>query len=181
MERGPLSFGSTTEEHFVRNSSDSGLENVEYDRGDLLSRPCDTLYPQKLALTSGGGSVGKYVSGLRPRSLLTWTDQISLIIRASSYKYFSQCVAFRHLQFASSPKCHISAQLLDSYNRSAEMNKTTGPAQWYRRLSRCSRYTKHHRIPSQDVPKRNSRCQIQQKKHPHRTNIKNSLLLKWHN
>jgi hypothetical protein len=38
-----------------------GLENREYGRGDPLRRPRNTLYPQKLALsspTSGGRSVG---------------------------------------------------------------------------------------------------------------------------
>jgi hypothetical protein len=39
----------------------SGLENREYGHGDPLRWPRDTLYPQKLALTSltsGGRSVG---------------------------------------------------------------------------------------------------------------------------
>jgi hypothetical protein len=39
----------------------SGIEKREYGRGDLLRWPSDTLYPQKLALTSptgGGHSVG---------------------------------------------------------------------------------------------------------------------------
>jgi hypothetical protein len=38
-----------------------GLENRDYGRGDPLRWPRDTLYPQKLALTSptsGGRSVG---------------------------------------------------------------------------------------------------------------------------
>jgi hypothetical protein len=42
-------------------SSDTGLENREYGRRDRLRWPRDTLYPQKLALTSptyGGRSVG---------------------------------------------------------------------------------------------------------------------------
>jgi hypothetical protein len=45
----------------MRYSSGSGLENLEYDRGDPLRWPRNTLYPQKLALTSpriGGHSVG---------------------------------------------------------------------------------------------------------------------------
>jgi hypothetical protein len=49
---------STTEELLGRNSSGFGLE---YGRGDPLRLPRDTLYPQKLALTSptyGGRSVG---------------------------------------------------------------------------------------------------------------------------
>jgi hypothetical protein len=60
-ERGPLSLVSTTEKLLGRNSSGSGLENREYGRGDPLRWPRDTLYPQKLALSSsicGGRSVG---------------------------------------------------------------------------------------------------------------------------
>jgi hypothetical protein len=58
LERGPLSLVSTTEELLGRNSSGTSLKNREYGRRD----PRDTLYPQKLALTSstiGGRSVGK--------------------------------------------------------------------------------------------------------------------------
>jgi hypothetical protein len=60
LEQGPLSLVSTIEELLGRNSSRSGLENREYGRGDPLRWPLDTLYPQKLALTSptsGGCSV----------------------------------------------------------------------------------------------------------------------------
>jgi hypothetical protein len=44
-----------------RKSGSSGIENREYGRGDPSHRPHDTLYLQKLALTSptsGGRSVG---------------------------------------------------------------------------------------------------------------------------
>jgi hypothetical protein len=61
LERGSFSLVSTTEELLGRNSSCSGLENREYSRGNPLRWPRDTLYPQKLALTSptsGGRSVG---------------------------------------------------------------------------------------------------------------------------
>jgi hypothetical protein len=60
LEQGPLSLVSTSEELLGRNSSGSGLENREYGRGDPLHWPRDTLYLQKLALTSptsGGRSV----------------------------------------------------------------------------------------------------------------------------
>jgi hypothetical protein len=60
LERGPLSLVSTIEELLGRNSSGSGLENREYGRGNPLRRPRDTLYPQKLAVTSqtsGGRSL----------------------------------------------------------------------------------------------------------------------------
>jgi hypothetical protein len=61
LERGPLSLVSTTEELLGRNIRGSGLEYREYGRGNPLRWPRDTLYPQKLALTSptsGGRSVG---------------------------------------------------------------------------------------------------------------------------
>jgi hypothetical protein len=55
---------STTEELLERNSSGSGLENREYDRGDPLRWPRDTLFPQQLALTSPT-SVGRSVCIVR--------------------------------------------------------------------------------------------------------------------
>jgi hypothetical protein len=56
LERGPLSLVSTTEELLGRNINGAGLGSR-----DSLRWPCDTLYPQKLTLTSptrGGLSVG---------------------------------------------------------------------------------------------------------------------------
>jgi hypothetical protein len=61
LERGPLSLVSTIEELLGRNSSGSDLQNREYGPGEPLRWPRDTLYAQKLALTSptsGGLSVG---------------------------------------------------------------------------------------------------------------------------
>jgi hypothetical protein len=62
LERGPLSLVSRTEELLLEwKSSGSGLEIREYGRKDPSRWPHDTLYPQKLALTSlkiGGLSVG---------------------------------------------------------------------------------------------------------------------------
>jgi hypothetical protein len=61
LERGPLSLVSTTDELFGRKCSGSGLQNREYGRKDPSRWPRDTLYPQKLALTSltrCGRSVG---------------------------------------------------------------------------------------------------------------------------
>jgi hypothetical protein len=52
LERGLLSLVSTTEELLGRKSSSSGLENREYGRMDPPRWLRDTLYPQKLALTS---------------------------------------------------------------------------------------------------------------------------------
>jgi hypothetical protein len=61
LERGPLSFVSTTKELLERKSSGSCLENREYGRRDLSRWPRGTFYPHKLAITSptsGGLSVG---------------------------------------------------------------------------------------------------------------------------
>jgi hypothetical protein len=61
LERGPLSLVSTIEELLERNSSGSGLEIQECGSREPSRWPHDTLYPQKLALTSptiGGRSVG---------------------------------------------------------------------------------------------------------------------------
>jgi hypothetical protein len=61
LERGPLSLVRIIEELLERKSSGSGQECRINGRGDPLRWPRDTLYPQKLALTSptsGGRSVG---------------------------------------------------------------------------------------------------------------------------
>jgi hypothetical protein len=63
--RDPLSLVSTTGVLLGRNSSIFGLENREYGHRDPSLLPCDTLYPQKFALTSltsGGRSVGMVCS-----------------------------------------------------------------------------------------------------------------------
>jgi hypothetical protein len=52
LKRGSLSLVSTTEELLPRKSSSSGLESRKYGRKDPSRWPRDTLYPQKLALTS---------------------------------------------------------------------------------------------------------------------------------
>jgi hypothetical protein len=61
LERGPLSLVRINEELLEWKSRASGLENQINGRRDPLRWPRDTLYPQKLALTSpasGGRSVG---------------------------------------------------------------------------------------------------------------------------
>jgi hypothetical protein len=73
LERGPLSFMSTIEELLGRKSSGSGLESRECARMDPLGLPRDTLYLQKLALTSppsGGRSVGIVRSRTKATELL---------------------------------------------------------------------------------------------------------------
>jgi hypothetical protein len=61
LERDPFSLVRIIEELLDWKSSDSGLKAEINGRGDPLGRPRDTLYPQKLALTSptsGGRLVG---------------------------------------------------------------------------------------------------------------------------
>jgi hypothetical protein len=62
LERGPLSLMSITEKLLELKSSGSGSRKPRLTAmGDPLRRPRDTLYPQKLALTSptcGGRPVG---------------------------------------------------------------------------------------------------------------------------
>jgi hypothetical protein len=52
LERGPLSLVRITEELLEWKSCGFGQENRINGRGDTLHWPRDTLYPQKLALTS---------------------------------------------------------------------------------------------------------------------------------
>jgi hypothetical protein len=87
LERGSLSLMSTIKELLERNSSCSGIENQEYVRGDPLRWPRDTLYPQKLALTSptiGGRSVGK----VRLRTMAT-EFVLLFVFLYDTYKYWS--------------------------------------------------------------------------------------------
>jgi hypothetical protein len=70
LERGPLSLVSTIDELLGRKSSSFCLEIREYGRRDPLCRPRETLYTQKVALTSptsGGRSVGIVRS--RPKAM----------------------------------------------------------------------------------------------------------------
>jgi hypothetical protein len=79
LERGPLSLVSTIEELLGRKSSGSGLENREYGRRYPSRRPRDSLYRQKLALTSptsGGRSVGVVRSLIKATQLLVMLSYI---------------------------------------------------------------------------------------------------------
>jgi hypothetical protein len=64
LEQGPLSLVSITEE-LGRNSSGSGQENQEYDWGDPLRWPRNTLYPQKLILLRQEAAVAQPVGIVR--------------------------------------------------------------------------------------------------------------------
>jgi hypothetical protein len=84
LERGRLSFMSTTEELLGRKSTGSGLENREYDHIDPLCWLRDTLYPQKLALTSptgGGRSVGIVLSRTQAMEFFLFVNHVSRRLR----------------------------------------------------------------------------------------------------
>jgi hypothetical protein len=70
LDLGTLSLVSTIEELLGRNSSGPGVEIREYGSGDPLRRPCDTLSPQNLALTSPT-SCGRSVGIVRLRTKAT--------------------------------------------------------------------------------------------------------------
>jgi hypothetical protein len=73
LERGPLSFVSTTKEILERKNSGSCLES----RRDPSRRPRGTLYPQKLAITSstnGGRPVGIVRSRTQTMEFIYNTD-----------------------------------------------------------------------------------------------------------
>jgi hypothetical protein len=94
LERGPLSVMSTKEELLGRNSSGSGLEIREYGRGDPLRWLHNTLYLQKLALTSPTRD-GRSVSIVRSQIKDTEFSFFSLVIllkkNVLSVDHFAQC------------------------------------------------------------------------------------------
>jgi hypothetical protein len=70
LQRGPFSLMSTTEELLERKNSGSGLEIRECGRRDPLCWPRNTLYPQRLVLTSPT-SCGRLVGTVRSRTKAT--------------------------------------------------------------------------------------------------------------
>jgi hypothetical protein len=122
---------STIEELLGRNSSGSGLENPEYGHGDSLRWPRDTLYPQKLVLTSstsGSRSVG--IVRLRTKAIKVFC----FCVQCSRQKYFVQADSIhqfrrRHTQTdTASPLCvhfMISVQrthIMGSYSTAFILN-----------------------------------------------------------
>jgi hypothetical protein len=83
LERGPPSLVSKIEELLEGKNSRSGLENREFGRRDLSIWPRDTLYPQKLALTSPT-SCGRSVSIVRSRTHATEFSLVLYRIRAGN-------------------------------------------------------------------------------------------------
>jgi hypothetical protein len=87
LERRPFSVVSTNEELLEGKSSGCGQENIDYGRRDPSLLPRDTLYSQKLALTStasGGRSVGIVRSPTQATEL-----SISDTFMASSFLIFA--------------------------------------------------------------------------------------------
>jgi hypothetical protein len=120
LERGPLSLVSTTEELLDRKSSGSCLENREYDRGDPSRWPRDTLYRQKLAITSptsGGRSVGIVRSRTQTMELVFWRliltnifpSSRNLPYRTPCTEIWTDCVIIDlYIQFIYTPKAALT-------------------------------------------------------------------------
>jgi hypothetical protein len=95
LVRGPLSLVSTTDELLGRKSSDFGLERREYGSGEPSCWQRDTLYPQKLILTSptsGGHPVDIVRSRTKATKLFVfgWYTcglDVSKIVRYSHFQY----------------------------------------------------------------------------------------------
>jgi hypothetical protein len=89
LERGIFSLVSTTEELLGRNSSGSGLENLEYGRGDPLRSPRDT---------SGGRSIGIVRLRTKATEFVCIATAPILKLHNPSSKIFS--TIFASLQFS---------------------------------------------------------------------------------
>jgi hypothetical protein len=98
LERGPLSLVSTIEELLGRNCSGSGLESRDYCRKDLLRWPCDTLYPQKLALTSPT-SGGRTVGIGRSRTKATEFSLVAFVIGVMRSHILGRALNVEHLEW----------------------------------------------------------------------------------
>jgi hypothetical protein len=126
LEWGPLSLVSTIEELLGRNSSGFSLEIREYGHGDLLHWPRDTLYPQRLALTSlrsGGRSVGTVRSRTEAKKLslfLVYSDfmttiscalkiQLHILVGSVNYAMYTSPVIIIPLLY-----CHQTASAATS-------------------------------------------------------------------
>jgi hypothetical protein len=120
VERDPLSLVRIIEELLEWKSSNSDLENQDYGRGNPLRWPRDTLYPQKLALTSptsGGRSV--CIVRLRTKTMefslvydihlkgMTVGQQDGVVMKSSRFWYLLPSAIFYP-----SPSRKISVQCL---------------------------------------------------------------------
>jgi hypothetical protein len=152
LERSQLSLVSTTEELFERKSSCSGLESREYGRGDPLRWQRDTLYPQKLALTSStssGRSVGIVGShtqvtefSLLVRSVhvqyVGFEGLIAVVMKSSSLWNIMPCSALKvkgHFDWTYDLRVQVGKRRA-SYQRekcweTTECSNNRGPLEWY--------------------------------------------------
>jgi hypothetical protein len=112
LERGPICFVSTDEEIIERRSSNSGLESRKYGRRDPSRWPRDTVYLQKLALTSptrGGRSVGIVRSRTEVNGIFFFRTRsfsmvsVIIVIAAQYIRYvsfFNVCSSCKNCSYA---------------------------------------------------------------------------------
>jgi hypothetical protein len=122
LERSPLSLVSKTEELLGKNSSCFSLENLEYDRRDQSRWPRDTLFPQKLALTSltsGGRSVGIVPSRTEPTECfcLLWVLFKYVISEMHYWNSLECCQSFYVCRYVHNSYCilHVLYRLQIEY------------------------------------------------------------------
>jgi hypothetical protein len=109
LESSPLSLQSTPEELLGGNSSGSGLRNRKYGRGDPMCWPRDTLYPQKLALTSltsSGCSVGIVCSRTKVTEFF-WGGGVHGLRFLLQVCFESECLIKRFVLVASYVSCFM--------------------------------------------------------------------------
>jgi hypothetical protein len=100
LEWGPLSLVSTIEGLLERKSSCSSLKNRDYGHRNPSRSPRDTLYPQKLAITSptsGDCSVGIVRSRTKATELISYIDFHSIQPPSSSWTNLHICFSTSRL------------------------------------------------------------------------------------
>jgi hypothetical protein len=97
LERGPLSLVSKTEELLRTKSSGSGLEKREHGSRDPLRWTRDTLYSQKLTLSSltrGGRSVGIVRSPTEATEFSLYEELCDMV--SANCTYTAESLVFSH-------------------------------------------------------------------------------------
>jgi hypothetical protein len=121
LEQGSLRLLSTTEELLGINKSSSRIEIREYSHGDPLHWPCNTLYPQKLALTSpisGGRSVGIVCSRTKATEFSFFMLSLLIYFKDGDCSFLWILVKIWHITYITSQKRVIftgEPQILHSY------------------------------------------------------------------
>jgi hypothetical protein len=128
------------EEQLEKNSSGSGLENREHGCDDSLRWPRDTLYLQKLALTSpirGGRSVGKVHSQTDATAfslVFTYTACFCLYDCHQVLKLFcigKWCASFMLVQVFFHMQSHLCTNVSHSYGQENKYTLITNLQSWY--------------------------------------------------